>query len=334
MHVLQNSKDYYYKDSLKENINSKKILKNIPENENIYVSLSGGVDSMVLISILHASKYPVHALHVNYNNRQDANDEQRFLEKWCIDHNIPINVLNISLKRTETSRDNYEKYTKKLRYDFYKKHSSFVLLGHHKNDIIENVFANIMQSKSIFDLCSMSITSVINDITVYRPLIHMYKNEIYDIAHNYNIPYLKDSTPTWSIRGKLRNLFPMIENIYPNYESALYNLAYECNEWRSIGNNYIIQNIVSQVQYKGNDKNIWINFPYNQLIVYKSLCVWRFVISMAVHDMDLPMISNKALQELYSVVVERSCSNFKNKSIGKYVKSHCNTTHLTLEYLK
>lgn len=329
MHVLQNNEHYYYKSDLKE-----VKLPNIPKYERLYVSLSGGVDSMVLISILHAHKYKLHALHINYNNRSEAQDEKQFLEKWCYLHNIQFDVLNISVKRSDTSRDYYEKYTNKLRYDFYKKYSSFILLGHHKNDIIENVFANIMQSKSILDLSTMNFENEINNIIVYRPLIHMYKNEIYNIAHTYNIPYFKDSTPNWSIRGKLRKLFPMIENIYPNYETAFHNLVYESNEWKNIVNNYIIQHIVSQVKYKGNDKSIWIQFPYNQMFVYKSLCVWKIVISMAVHDMDLPMISNKALKELFSIVVERNVSNFKNKNIGKYIISHCNANYLTLEYLK
>ena len=53
-------------------------------NKKVLVSLSGGVDSMVLITILHWLDYDVVAGHINYNNRSKKHQiEQEFLENWC-----------------------------------------------------------------------------------------------------------------------------------------------------------------------------------------------------------------------------------------------------------
>ena len=53
------------------------------ENKKFLVSLSGGVDSMVLISIIHYLGYEVIGVHINYNNRYETLLEQEFLENWC-----------------------------------------------------------------------------------------------------------------------------------------------------------------------------------------------------------------------------------------------------------
>ena len=68
----------------KENIdnNSKKVI----------VSLSGGVDSMVLTTILKLLGYNVICGHINYNNRNETYEEQEFLEKWCYFNSIKLYV--------------------------------------------------------------------------------------------------------------------------------------------------------------------------------------------------------------------------------------------------
>ena len=56
-----------------------KTIKNSCENKKnkpIIISLSGGVDSMVLITILHTLKYNIITVHINYNNRQETINEE------------------------------------------------------------------------------------------------------------------------------------------------------------------------------------------------------------------------------------------------------------------
>ena len=48
-----------------------------------------------------------------------------------------------------------------------------------------------------------------------RPMIKFYKQPIYDFADKYQIPYFKDTTPDWSVRGKYRNkILPIIEDTF------------------------------------------------------------------------------------------------------------------------
>ena len=60
------SKQDFWFDTKEDNDNNNKKM-------NIAVSLSGGVDSMVLAMILKQLGYVVIALHINYGNRPEAN---------------------------------------------------------------------------------------------------------------------------------------------------------------------------------------------------------------------------------------------------------------------
>eukprot|EP00051_Salpingoeca_urceolata_P022629 m.373159 g.373159 ORF g.373159 m.373159 type:complete len:676 (+) comp19996_c0_seq23:256-2283(+) len=207
----------------------------------LMTSLSGGVDSMVLTYILHKLRaqfgnFDIVACHVDYGNRPESHAEAEFVKRWCAKHNIRIFVRSISdIKRGVTPRDEYEKISRDIRYDLYKKAMSDmadevasangpgqgkcctpgVMVGHHQGDIQENVISNVMKGRGLLQLTGMAPESTVNGVSVWRPLLPHLKRDVFDFSHKYGIPYFKDTTPKWSNRGKLRNqLLPLLEEIY------------------------------------------------------------------------------------------------------------------------
>ena len=94
---------------------------------NCVVSLSGGVDSMVLISILilikninkfekkHKLDFNIYAIHINYGNRLETDQEEQFLTEWCHENNVEIIVKKMNdYKRCNQDRSEYEEETKEL----------------------------------------------------------------------------------------------------------------------------------------------------------------------------------------------------------------------------
>ena len=55
--------------------------------------------------------------------------------------------------------------------------------------------------------------------TNLRSLLNVSKNNIYQFVQKHNITYVKNSTPEWSQRGKIRNnIVPVLKlNLYPDY---------------------------------------------------------------------------------------------------------------------
>ena len=214
------------RNDINEKSLSKSIKKFIQDNDisNILLSLSGGVDSMVLAVIIKNLNIHVklYCCHINYNNREESVDERNFLIEWCQLENIHLDVMNIEhIKRGEGNRNDYEEETRKLRYKYYadlikKFDCQGVFLAHHKDDLSENVFNNIMRGKkSITDLSVFRQINTILDVVVFRPMLEFRKKVIYDMSEKYQIPYFLDTTPDWSCRGKMRRqIFPKCEDCY------------------------------------------------------------------------------------------------------------------------
>lgn len=233
---------------------------------NILISLSGGVDSMVLTEILldirnnninNETDIYLFCCHINYNNRVESISERNFLSEYCSIKDIHFDCKNIDFKRGDVKRNIYEKKTRTIRYEYYKDlceiyGCSGVLLAHHKDDICENIFNNIMRGgREITNLKAMKTENDIMGVKVYRPMIDYHKDAILCIAHFLKIPYFLDSTPEWSCRGKMRrSIFPSCDDCYTNtYKQSLLTLGEESEELGNIINKYIVDSYISKVEY-------------------------------------------------------------------------------------
>ena len=199
----------------------------IPPGAPPLVSLSGGVDSMVLLVALKASGYSPVAFHVNYLNREASSLEETFVAHLCKRLQVPYYVREFTeMQRKGTNRLVYEESTKEARFDGYRRVSNFepscVLLGHHKDDVLENIFSNITQGKKLESLHGMAAKAQLMGVTLVRPFLGFPKRDLLAFAHKYNIPYLKDTTDPNCARGKLRRT---ISGYDPRFLQGLLNIA-------------------------------------------------------------------------------------------------------------
>ena len=244
----------------------------------VIISLSGGVDSMVtsLLVKKHYTNCDIIALHICYDNRDECDKEVIFLKHWCSHLNIPLYIRKISEIHRKPCmqyelRELYESYTRDVRYSCYKSITEDeipqVILGHNSGDVIENIMTNIAHKNKYDNLYGMSPVCIQDDIKFLRPLLQTAKEDIIKFAHENSIPYLPNSTPTWSQRGQIRNnIIPVLDKWDKKFVPSLFNLS---NTMTSLYN--IMQNAVNQFIYKGmfNETNtIFIihNIDINELI--------------------------------------------------------------------
>jgi tRNA(Ile)-lysidine synthetase-like protein len=197
------------------------------DKNSIIVSLSGGVDSMVILFILiqlrDILQIDVFVVHLDYANREESKYEALFLMKFCEQLRIPfIHRLVHEAQRHNTDRKRYEELTRTIRFNEYKKlinkldsNVIGVILGHHRGDVEENIVFNLMKGRSLTDLTVLRESSVQDGVTLLRPLLRHHKDEIYAYASKCRLPYFKDTTPIWSNRGKYRNvLLPALQDSF------------------------------------------------------------------------------------------------------------------------
>jgi tRNA(Ile)-lysidine synthetase-like protein len=261
--------------------------------KGVIISLSGGVDSMVIFSCLLRLRlenyYPIYVVSINYNLRDESEDEALFIKKFCRFYNVVFLVENIEnstitdnrrgiidtdTKKT-SKRSEFEETSRDARFNAYKHFiNSFncngVIVGHHKDDIIENIFTNSMKGHNILDIEVMKKIGERKGVTIYRPLLDFPKSEIFDFAHKYNVPYFLDTTPEWSRRGRMRNeIFPLFDEVFtPSWKKKFKEIGTQSNQWNDTIERLIInpwfENVVLgrfgfsiPIKYQ-TDENLWL----------------------------------------------------------------------------
>lgn len=236
MSILHFSPMYYIKP-----IESKTTIKFnsnvIDKTKPIIVSLSGGVDSMVSSFVLK-KLFPsanIQALHICYDNRCECGQEILFLKHWCHHLGIKLYIRKIAEIHRKPCmeyelRDLYETYTRNVRYNCYKSITNDinpqVIMAHNKDDCLENIMTNIAHKNKYDNLQGMTAVSIQDDIMFMRPFLDTTKEDIIQFAHHNNIPYLPNSTPTWSQRGQIRNdIVPVLDKWNDKFVPSLYHLS-------------------------------------------------------------------------------------------------------------
>lgn len=165
----------------------------IPKGK-IYLSLSGGIDSMVLAHFLINGKKDFSVIHFNHGTPY-GNKASLFVEKFCFDEDIPCVIYNY--KGENNSEYEWAEWRKNVLVSLQYP----VLTAHHKDDSLESL---LMRHYPI---------SYLNR-NIYRPLLETTKQEIRDYASNNGVKYVEDPTnsdPESGLRNKIRNeLIPLM----------------------------------------------------------------------------------------------------------------------------
>jgi tRNA(Ile)-lysidine synthetase-like protein len=273
----------------------------------VAVSLSGGVDSMVIAYLLHKLRsahndYGIVAVHLDYGNRTESGAESDYVRRWCDRFGIVFHVRRIDeVKRATTKRDDYERVSREIRYATYahvlqQYGAPGMCFGHHRGDVQENVISNMMKGQSLLSLNGMSESSVVNGVRIWRPLLAFDKDAIFDFAHTYGVPYFKDTTPLWSTRGKLRTqLVPLLRDMYGDgFLSNLSNLGAESMQCGELIDQTILSPILRGVRQS--DAAVWIDC---RLLSPQPFFVWKEVLRTICHAyMGNAMVRDKPIREL------------------------------------
>jgi len=182
------------------------------------ISLSGGVDSMVMLAVAVCAGIPVQAVHIIYGNRDVATQEASFLAEFCDRLGVVLHVYRVEwIRRAQTERAFYESMTRWLRFAVYRcvAREGRVLLGHIQDDVVENIWTNFAHGTHLENLAKMKTEHVEEGVRICRPWLGITKDVIYAYAERAGIPYLKNTTPVWSNRGKFRTQFyPAVREQY------------------------------------------------------------------------------------------------------------------------
>ena len=170
---------------------------------NFTVALSGGVDSVVLLHVMHVlkqemPKLKVSAIYVNHGLSEYANDWQAFCQNLCVELDIPFNTAQVTISRQ--TRTSLEAQAREARYkalDELSAPQSVILLGQHLNDQIETFLLRLKRGSGLKGLGAMQAMRELQSGRIcYRPLLNITRSDIEHFATAFNIAHITDDSNT------------------------------------------------------------------------------------------------------------------------------------------
>ena len=168
-------------------------IKKYPHDKLYLVAVSGGPDSMALLSLLKDSNYQVIVCFVNYHHRNNVDEEQKMVEDYVRSLSYRLEIKHCYFDNS----DNFENWAREQRYDFfaemmkkYRAESCFV--GHHLDDLIETYFLQL--ERGYVNYYGLKEQVSIKGVEIIRPLLKYSKASLLDYCLTNHIPYSYDYT--------------------------------------------------------------------------------------------------------------------------------------------
>ncbi len=207
-----------------------KVLKCILDNnlikngDRVGVGLSGGGDSMALMSCLIKLQakidFQIIAIHINHNLRgEEALRDVNFVENFCKKHKIRCLVRSVDvIGFAKDNKHTVEQSARELRYNEFgdiveSEGLDVVALAHHQNDQAETVLMHIGRGCGVSGLVGMKYKSG----NFIRPMLDISKSEIEEYLKNEKIDFVEDSSnesDDYKRNYVRHNLLKSFENAY------------------------------------------------------------------------------------------------------------------------
>lgn len=263
---------------------------NLIENgDKVVVGVSGGPDSISLLDILNKFKknkilnIEIIVAHVNHQIREEANDDEEYVRKYCEKNEIKFYAKRIDvIKYANNNKIGLEEAGRNLRYDFFdeickKEIANKIATAHNKNDKAETIIMNILRGSGISGL--KGIEPIRNNKYI-RPIIECERSEIekYALKNNLNPRIDKTNFENDCTRNKIRNIvLPYIRKEFnSNIVETMNRLSNLANETEEYIQKQVFE-IFKEIRIEEKPKNIVLDlkkFNTKDFLIRKRILIY------------------------------------------------------------
>ena len=217
-------------------IRSRRLLQ---RGQHIVVGVSGGPDSVALLSILHhlrsSWKLTLTAVHCNYGLRgAESEEDQDFVEAFCRELGVALHVRRVELHSGRHTAS-VQSVARDLRYRVMQEiaercAADRIAVGHTADDQAETVVLWMLRGAGLTGLAGMPAFR--ND-NVIRPLYETKRQDVLTYLSQAGLSFRQDSSnvkPRY-LRNRIRHeVMPTLTHVVPSSVDALCRLADVCRE--------------------------------------------------------------------------------------------------------
>ncbi|RED26165.1 tRNA(Ile)-lysidine synthase [Flavobacterium cutihirudinis] len=237
------------------------------ESKKLFLAVSGGLDSMVLLHLMKQLPFEIAVLHCNFQLRGiESFGDQEFVQKYCNQNDIPFFTTQFDTKAfAEDYKLSTQVAARELRYSWFyelldEENFDYILTAHHADDNLETFIINLTRGTGLDGLTGIPEE---ND-RIIRPLLPFSREEILKFAEGNNIEWREDSSNASNkyLRNKIRHdLVPVLKEINPNFLDAFQKTQSYLQESQEMVEDASIMIYQQVAREEGED----IHFDLNQL---------------------------------------------------------------------
>lgn len=199
----------------------------IEPSDRILLTVSGGVDSMVMMSLFVKEGYNVGVAHCNFQLRgEESFEDEVLVERQAQKFGLPFYNMRFDTQaEMERTGESVQLAARRLRYAWFNelcKEYGYdaISIAHHADDSIETFFINLLRGTGLKGLTGIHKVNG----HIIRPLLFASRREILDYAHANHIPFREDSSnrSTKYLRNKIRlGIVPLLRDINPRFTELM-----------------------------------------------------------------------------------------------------------------
>ena len=188
--------------------------------DKILLSVSGGIDSMVMLHLFRQLGYKIEVAHINHSTRNGESDkDMAFVEQYCEEKLIPFHAK--ILEYADLQKGNFQENARNERFAFLHKTATdqnckWIATAHHKDDRWETFLMHLNRKSGIQGLTSLRS----KENQIIHPLLIFTKEQIVNYGKNNNISFVHDKSNDSDDykRNAIRNrITPEIVNLFPDF---------------------------------------------------------------------------------------------------------------------
>ena len=213
------------------------------------VACSGGSDSLCLLFILWYLRpmlqHSILLLYLQHGLREESLKEEHYVRSFSFLLGIPYHSYVLSVKTYATEyKVGLEESGRILRYTAFhhmqqQYPNAYIALGHHADDLAEDVCMRLIRGTSLDKLCAMPLYET--QRRIIRPLLYFAKKDLTSFLTAIGVPWMEDASNYTDqfLRSRIRNtIIPFCKQENPKFLAHITTLhmqtVYDTLYWNNV----------------------------------------------------------------------------------------------------
>jgi len=199
-----------------------RLMDDHPNVRRLWVALSGGLDSCVLLHLLAGlrPRLPVQVLHINHQLSPHADQWRTHCETLAASHGFPFVCETVEVVGAGRG---LEMAAREARYAAFERHverGDMLLLAHHRDDQAETLLLRLLRGTGLRGLGAMAAVRPLGSGLAARPLLEHSRAELRTYAQSEDLQWVEDESNQQVDfdRNYLRHeVLPLLEKRWPDF---------------------------------------------------------------------------------------------------------------------